>query len=82
MHLGELVSNQGKRSAAISGRLQRGNLAYFANLKLLKSRLILRKTKVKIYKTPVRPIITYRSESWRLTEHDQERIKRFERKIM
>uniref|UniRef100_A0A8D9AYK2 Craniofacial development protein 2 n=1 Tax=Cacopsylla melanoneura TaxID=428564 RepID=A0A8D9AYK2_9HEMI len=81
-YLGELVNNEGKTSTAIKERLQRGNRAYFANLKLLKSKLITRKTKLKIYKTLVRPVITYGSENWTLTVQDQEKIRRFERKII
>ncbi|KAI5752917.1 hypothetical protein M8J77_021772 [Diaphorina citri] len=81
-YLGEIVSNDGRTSTAIKERLQSGNRAYFANLRLLKNKLITRKTKLKIYKTLIRPIITYGSESWTLTQEDQEKIRRFERKII
>uniref|UniRef100_A0A8D8V6E2 Craniofacial development protein 2 n=1 Tax=Cacopsylla melanoneura TaxID=428564 RepID=A0A8D8V6E2_9HEMI len=81
-YLGEIVSNNGKTSSAIKERLQLGNRAYFANQTLLKNKLITRRTKMKIYKTVIRPIITYGSESWTLIKEDQEKIKRFERKVI
>ncbi|KAI5708261.1 hypothetical protein M8J77_019306 [Diaphorina citri] len=81
-YLGEVVDNTGKIGNAIKERLQIGNRAYFANQTLLKNRLITRKTKMKIYKTIIRPIITYGSETWTLTKEEQEKIRRFERKII
>uniref|UniRef100_A0A8D8QNX5 Craniofacial development protein 2 n=1 Tax=Cacopsylla melanoneura TaxID=428564 RepID=A0A8D8QNX5_9HEMI len=81
-YLGEIVNNAGKTSSAIKDRLNLGNKAYFANQTLIKSKLITRNTKMKIYKTLIRPVITYGSESWTLTKEDQERIRRFERKII
>lgn len=81
-YLGELINNEAKTSTAIKERLQKGNRAYFANVKLLKSKLITRKTKMKIYKTLIRPVITYGCENWTLTAQDQEKIRRFERKII
>lgn len=54
-----------------------GNRAYFANVRLLKSKLIRRSTKMKI-----RPVVTYGSETWTLTQKDQESLRRFERKIV
>ncbi|KAL1445920.1 hypothetical protein WDU94_013975 [Cyamophila willieti] len=81
-YLGEIVTNDGKTSTAIKDRLQCGNRAYFANLKLLKNKLISRKTKLKIYKTLIRPVVTYGSEAWAITQQDQEKIRRFERKII
>ncbi|KAL3285654.1 hypothetical protein HHI36_000186 [Cryptolaemus montrouzieri] len=41
-----------------------------------------KKDKMQIYKKLVRPVSTYKKESWTLIEHDQERIRRFERKII
>lgn len=81
-YLGEQVNNEGRISAAIRERLQSGNRAYFANSTLLKNKLISRRTKMTIYKTLIRPIITYGSECWTLTQDDQEKIRRFERKII
>ena len=47
----------------------------------LKSQLLSRKTKILIYKTLVRPLLTYALETWTMTKND-ERLSIFERKIL
>jgi hypothetical protein len=41
-----------------------------------------RKTKILTYKTPVRPVLTYASETWTMTRNDERRLSIFERKIL
>ena len=36
-----------------------GNIAYFSHLKLFKSNILAKRTKMKLYKTRIRPILTY-----------------------
>jgi hypothetical protein len=40
------------------------------------------KTKMKIYKTMVRPVVTYSSETWTLTAQDENNLRIFERQIL
>lgn len=82
MHLRELVNNEGKTNAAIWDRHQKGNRTYFANLKWPKSRLISRKIKLKIYKTLVRAVVTYKSECRTFTEYELERVRWFGENIV
>jgi len=58
-----------------------GNKAYFANRQLVNSSLISRNSKLQIYCTLVRPVVTYGSESWTLTMEEQRALAVFERKI-
>jgi hypothetical protein len=58
----------------IAGRIRKGNTAYYANAKLLKSELLKRSTKMRIRLTLVRPVVTYASETWTLTEKDEMRL--------
>uniref|UniRef100_A0A8D8LL21 Craniofacial development protein 2 n=3 Tax=Cacopsylla melanoneura TaxID=428564 RepID=A0A8D8LL21_9HEMI len=81
-YLGDILDHQLRMSSAIRERIMAGNRAYFANVRLLKSKLIRRSTKMKIYKTLIRPVVTYGSETWTLTQKDQESLRRFERKIV
>ena len=81
-YLGFLIDNQNRMVTAIKDRIQLGNRAYHANIPLLKNKLISRKQKLKIYKTLIRPIVTYGSETWTLTKENELRLRVFERKIV
>ena len=43
----------------IAKNIAKGNKAYFANSKLIKSKLLKKNTKMEIYKPMIRPVITY-----------------------
>jgi len=49
---------------------------------MLKSKIIKRSTKMLIYKTLMRPVVTYRSETWALTISDENLLRIFDRKIL
>jgi hypothetical protein len=59
-----------------------GNKAYYANQALFKSKLLFKKTKLNIYWTLVRPVITYACEMWVLKETIKETLLVFERNIL
>ena len=60
-----------------------GNKAYYANRQLFNSSLISRNSKLQnpVYRTLVRPVVTYRSESWTVTMEEERALVVFERKI-
>jgi hypothetical protein len=66
----------------IQDRIQAGSKAYYANQMMLKNRYINRATKMQMYKTPIRPVVTYGSESWTMKKEDGNSLRRFERKII
>ena len=41
-----------------------------------------RTTELKIYKTPIRPVVTYAAETWVLSKEDENTLRIFERKII
>jgi hypothetical protein len=53
-----------------------------ANLKFFKSRLVTKYSKLKLYRTVIRPIVTYTSETWVLKETVSQKLLVFERKIL
>ena len=59
-----------------------GNRASFANQKIFQSKLISKKTKMKLYKALIRPVVVYGSECWVLTENIKQKLLVFERKIL
>ena len=56
--------------------------AYYANLKFFKSRLVTKQSKLKLYRTVVRPIVIYASETWALKEIIIQKLLVFEREIL
>jgi hypothetical protein len=48
----------------IKGRISLGNKAFYANKDLFKSNLLTKNSKLWMYKTLVRPVVTYAYETW------------------
>ncbi len=55
---------------------------YYGLLKHLRSKLLSKKTKCQIYKTLIRPVLTYGCESWTLKKNDEQLLLIFERKVL
>jgi hypothetical protein len=66
-YLGNIVDNTNTNNKYIKDRIMMGNKACYANRQLVNSSLISRSSKLQIYSTLVRPVVTYGSESWTLT---------------
>jgi hypothetical protein len=62
--------------------IQAGNRAYFANLRLLKSKTVSRAAKLQVYKTLIRPVVTYGAETWTLTVTEENILRIFYRKMI
>ena len=58
-----------------------GNRTYFAAISLFRNRLLSRATKIRLYKTLVRPIVAYGAEKWTMTKKEAQALLIFERKI-
>jgi hypothetical protein len=56
--------------------------AFYANRALFKSKLVSRKSKLKLYWSVIRPVVVYGCETWDLKESIIERLSVFERKIL
>lgn len=81
-YLGVKINNEGSSSEEINNRIMIGNKAYYANLKLIKSGLLTKLTKLKLYKTLIRPVVTYSAQTWILNKEDEESLRIFERKVI
>jgi hypothetical protein len=55
---------------------------YYVNSKLIKLKLPKKNTKMKIYKTMIRPVVTHRSETGTLTAKDKNNLRIFEIQIL
>jgi hypothetical protein len=82
-YLGNMINNDNRNDNCVKERIQAGNRAYFANFRILKSKIISRAAKLQVYKTLIRPVVTYGAETWTLTVTEENNILRmFERKII
>jgi hypothetical protein len=61
-YLGNVINKEGRISECVKDRIHIGNSAYAANYHMLKSRIIKRSVKMQIYKTLIRPVVTYGSD--------------------
>ena len=68
-------------SSETQARILSGDRYYYAYGKLMKSRALNRRSNLKIYKSLIRPVVTYGCEVWTLTNRD-EHLRIFERKIL
>jgi hypothetical protein len=65
----------------IQRRILTGNRTYFAAIKLFRSRLLSRGTKIQLYKTLIRPVVSYGAETWTMTKKEGQALLVFGRKI-
>jgi hypothetical protein len=63
----------------VKERIVLGTKAYCANLKFFEST---KQSKLKLYRTVIRPIVTYASETWVLKETIIQKLLVFKRKIV
>ena len=81
-YLGNIIENNNRNDRCIKERIQTGSKAYYGNLQVLKSKIISRRSKLQIYKTLIRPVVTYGAETWMLTAAEENVLRRFERKVL
>ena len=66
----------------IKRRIYMGNACYYSLEKILLSRLLSKKLKVKTYKTIILPVVSYGRETWSLTLREEHRLNVFENKVL
>ena len=66
----------------IKPRQEAVNKCYFGLMKHLSSKLLSRKVKCLIYKTLIRPVLTYGSEPWTVGKQGENLFRSFERKVL
>jgi len=81
-YLGSILNADNKMNKEIAEKISKGNKAYYGNSKLIKSKLLKKNTKIKIYKTMIRPVVTYSSETWTGTAKDENNLRILVRQIL
>ncbi|KAI5739997.1 hypothetical protein M8J77_026070 [Diaphorina citri] len=81
-YLGVTLTQDHQEDIEIQARLNAANRSFHASKKLMSSKLLSRCSKIKLYKTIIRPILTYGSENWIMTKKTEKKIITFENKIL
>jgi len=76
-YLGTTLTNQNSIAEEIKSRLRSGNACYHWVQNLLSSWLLLRKLKIKIYRTIILPVVLYECEAWSLTLREERKLRAF-----
>jgi len=81
-YLGSTVNGNNMLEEEIRGQIAKGNKAFYTNKALFKSKLVSRKSKLKLYWTVIRPTVVYGCETWVLKENITQKLSVFERKTL
>ncbi|XP_013173707.1 PREDICTED: uncharacterized protein LOC106122315 [Papilio xuthus] len=81
-YLGCTITDTNTREEEINIRIHNALRCSAALHQVLVSKLLSRRTKIRIYKTVIRPILLYGCETWTLTLKEEEKLLVAERKIM
>ena len=83
IYLGTQICNDNGIEKEIQRRMVAGNKAYFAAISLFNTRLLSRATKILLYKTLIRTVVTYGAEIWTVTRKgEEEALLIFKRKML
>lgn len=81
-YLGSMVSTTNTNTSEIQRRINIANRTLYGVQKHIRNKNIQRRTKINIYKTLIRPILTYGAETWTLTQSNERLLGIFERKVL
>jgi hypothetical protein len=81
-YIGVDINSQADSHEEIHRRISAGNKCYYSLFQLFKSKKLSRRTKIRLYKTLVRPIVLYACGAWASTKSDENKLMIFVRKIL
>ena len=74
IYLGTLISNDNSVQKEIQRRILAGSRTYFAAVSLFRNRLLFRATKIRLYRTLIRPVVTYGAETWTIRKKEEQAL--------
>ena len=81
-YLGVTVTNTNGMREEIKRRINMGIACCYSLEKILSSRLLSKKLKVKTYKIIILPVVLYGCETWSLTLREEHRLRVFENRVL
>lgn len=77
VYLGATVSQQGGGMEDMKGRVSKARSAFIKLKKIWNSNNISKKTKVRLYKTVITPVLMYGCETWNMNKGDEKKYMSF-----
>lgn len=81
-YLGTTISSNNEEWSEIQRRITAANKTYFALVGILKSSIVHKEMKIRIYKTMIRTVLCYACETWIMNAKAETALGVFERKIL
>jgi hypothetical protein len=81
-YLGSLIKANNDNSAEIKKRVLWVNKSFYGLRRQFRSQFLSMKNKIKLYKTLIRPVLAYGSETWALSKSDEAILGVLEIKIL
>lgn len=81
-YLGSNITNENEEVQEIHKRIAAANRTYFSLLPIMKSKNVHRKTKIRLYKTLIRTVISYGGEAWTMSSKTSEMLDIVERRML
>ena len=81
-YLGTTISSNNEEWSEIQRRITAANKTYFALVGILKSSIVHKEMKIRIYKTMIRTVLCYACETWVMNAKAETALGVFERKIL
>jgi hypothetical protein len=82
VYLGSNQSTKAGKENEIQRRVGQANRAYFSLLPIMRSEVIHRQAKMRLYKMVIRSVLWYASESWTCTQKSKSTVDKFEKKVL
>lgn len=82
IYLGSNMSNSTDETIEVKRRMNNASKVLYSVMPILKSGSLHRNNKIRIYKSVIRPVLTYGGETWTLTARSANMLDNFERKIL
>ena len=81
-YLGSLINVNNDNFAEIKKIILMANKGFYGLKRQFRSQFLTIKNKIKLYKTLIRPVLAYVSETWVLTKSDEAILGAYERKLL
>ena len=81
-YLGMVLNDTNEEKEEIQARILAANKAYSSLQSIFRSKQIHRNDKIGLYKSLIKPILSYGSVTWNLTQTTEQILNTFERKIL